>query len=82
MAVWLETIDYESLALRLLAQSGMTPQRFRDFCEFAEAAWEKLRARPAKFSWGDPISGLWNVPGYPELTTAQLEQVMRERGYW
>jgi hypothetical protein len=87
--LWPENIDYASVEIRLLAASGMTPQRFRDLYEqkwqpptFAEVAWEKLRARPAKFSWGDPIPGLWDVPGYPELTTAQLEQVMRERGYW
>jgi hypothetical protein len=47
---------------------------------FAEVAWEKMRARPAKFSWGDPIPGLWDVPGYPELTTPQLEQIMKNRG--
>jgi hypothetical protein len=84
-----ENIDYELIEIRLLAASGLTPQRFRDLYEcrpapptFEEQVWHKLRARPAKFSWGDPIPGLWDVPGYPELTTAQLEQVMRERGYW
>jgi hypothetical protein len=83
---WPVDIDYASIEIRLLAASGMTPQRFRDLYEqqwqpptFAEIAWEELRARPAKFSWGDPIPGLWQVPGYPELTTAQLQQVLRER---
>lgn len=89
MAVRLETVDYATIELRLLAASGMTLQRFRDVYEqkrqsptFAEVALDKLQARPATFSWGDPIPGLWDVPGYPELTTAQLEQVMREKGCW
>lgn len=84
-----ETIDYSQIELRALAHSGMTPQQLRRLymCEFPpptfeEVAWNCMRARPAKFSWGDPIPGLWDVPGYPELTTPQLEQVMREKGYW
>lgn len=28
------------------------------------------------------IPGLWNAPGYPELTTGQLEQILRERMKW
>jgi len=34
---------------------------------------EKLGATPAD------IPGLWNLTGYPELTTGQLVQVWRER---
>jgi hypothetical protein len=85
-------IDYAKIELRILASqynSGSDPWTFRDLYmqqpkppTLAQAAWEKLKARPARFSWGDPIPGLWDVPGYPELTTPQLEQVMREKGYW
>jgi hypothetical protein len=84
-------VDYSTIELRCLAHAmaGRSPETFRDLYmqqpqppRFAEVAWEKLRARPATFSWGDPIPGLWDVPGYPELTTAQLEQVMNQRGCW
>lgn len=84
-------IDYSQIELRCLAHAmeGRSVQTFRDLYmqqpqppSFEEVAREKMRARPAKFSWGDPIPGLWDVPGYPELTTPQLEQVMREKGYW
>lgn len=88
---WID-VDYSQIELRCLAAElagGMSPQAFRSLYEqqwpqptLAEVAWEKLRARPAKFSWGGPIPGLWQVPGYPELTTPQLEQIMRERGLW
>lgn len=48
--------------------------------EFKRLAFESLGALPAQFSWGDSILGLWDVPGYPELTTPQLQQVMSEKG--
>lgn len=40
-----------------------------------QAAANILGAVPAD----GPIPGLWNVPGYPELTTGQLLQIAAER---
>lgn len=81
--------DYSQIELRILAEMSERGRDFRKLymCEFPpptfeEVAWHKMRARPATFSWGDPIPGLWNVPDYPELTTAQLEQIMRDKGLW
>ena len=42
--------------------------------EAAKRAAELIGATPAD------IPGLWNAPGYPELTTGQLLQIAAKRG--
>jgi hypothetical protein len=64
-------IDYSTIEMRALALHWQ---------EFKRIAFETIGARPAQFSWGDSILGLWEVPGYPELTTPQLRQIMDEKG--
>ena len=73
--LWFET------AIRAAGERGNALQLSAP--QVAELLWamdrprtaaEKLGARPAS------IPGLWNVPGHPELTTAQLIDLAARQG--
>lgn len=49
---------------------GFKPMRGREIVQTAAA---ELGATPAD------MPGLWNLPGYPELTSAQLVQIFMDK---
>lgn len=63
----------DDATLSELGYSADTIATARSYSDGLVKAAKALGAEPAE------IMGLWNVPGYPELTNCQLMQVWRER---